>query len=574
MRSTVPDVASIAASVAATANDILTSIDRANEPTPRLPLPSAAADGISGLDARQATDHAPEATAGATGLADRIAHAEAEFQQGRRKELSHDHAAALNHFSEALAGFEAAGDEIATARTLRAISFIHDALGDFSLALDHQLRALEIDERAGITTNRAATLRTIGLVCSRTGDHATGLDFYRQSLALCATDRDAQERGKTLNNIGINLKNLGKLDEALAALSEALQLFEGLGLPLLQCATLNNLGLVHEKLGDEAAAERILRDALTRSESVCYVQGAAHAQMALGRLHAAQARYDEARERLHGALVICERHNIKLTWYECHEALAELYERLGDPAKALHHFRRFHQLEHDVQQESASNRLRAFAIQFQVAAAKRDAELQRSRQAELTRANAELDELNVSLTESNLQKTMLLDRLERQTFEDALTGLANRRRLDQRLADEFALAHRHGRPFAVAIADLDDFKKVNDRFSHAVGDAALRSLAKLISAQVRHTDLVARFGGEEFVLVLVQTDANAALNVCEKLRSVVERHAWDAIHPGLAITLSIGVCADTTLPGYERMLAAADRNLYLAKAGGRNRVVG
>jgi diguanylate cyclase (GGDEF)-like protein len=124
------------------------------------------------------------------------------------------------------------------------------------------------------------------------------------------------------------------------------------------------------------------------------------------------------------------------------------------------------------------------------------------------------------------------------------------------------------------MADLDDFKKVNDRFSHAVGDAALRSLAKLLSAQVRHTDLVARFGGEEFVLVLVQTDANAALNVCEKLRTAVERHAWDAIHPGLAITLSIGVCADTTLPGYERMLAAADRNLYLAKAGGRNRVVG
>jgi diguanylate cyclase (GGDEF)-like protein len=169
---------------------------------------------------------------------------------------------------------------------------------------------------------------------------------------------------------------------------------------------------------------------------------------------------------------------------------------------------------------------------------------------------------------------MLLDQLERQTYEDALTGLANRRRLDQRLADEFSLARRHDRPLAVAIADLDNFKMVNDRFSHAVGDAALRSLAKLLSSQVRHTDLVARFGGEEFVLVLVETDAEAALRVCEKLRNAVERHEWEAIHPGLTLTLSIGLCADTTLPGHERMLALADRNLYRAKAGGRNRVVG
>jgi diguanylate cyclase (GGDEF)-like protein len=563
-RSNVRNVAPLGTSGAASVGDILNRLDAAESDERTLPLPRT---GVAG-------NSVPEAATASAAPEQRVAHAESLYQQGRGRALLLDHAAALELFSRALEGFEAAGDEIATARTLRAISVIQDAQGDFSRALDHQLRALEIDERLGVTTNRAATLRTIGLVCSKTGDHATGLDFYRQSLALCVDERDTLERGKTLNNIGINLKNLGKCDEALAALSEAMQLFENLGLPLLQCATLNNIGLVHEKLGDAAAAERTLCEALARSETVAYVQGVAHAQVALGRLYAAQARYDEARERLHAALVICERHSIKLTGYECHEALAELYERLGDPATALQHFRRFHQLEHEVQVESASNKMRAFAIHFQVSAAKRDAELQRERQAVLTRANAELDALNVSLTEANLQKSMLLDQLEQQTYEDALTGLANRRRLDLRLADEFSLALRHGRPLAVAIADLDDFKKVNDRFSHAVGDAALRAVAKLISSQVRHTDLVARFGGEEFVLVLVQSDADAALKVCEKLRTAVKQFAWDTIHPGLALTLSIGVCADTTLPGHERMLAAADRNLYLAKANGRNRVVG
>jgi len=555
-------------------DEILTKLEAEREPRQRLPLLLAAADGISDVDARRALDHALEAAALATDLSDRAAHAEALYQQGRCSELLLDHGAALDLFVKALAGFEAIGNEVATAKTLRAISFIHDSLGDFARAFDHQLRALEIDERIGNTANRAATLRTIGLVCSKTGDHAAGLEFYRQSLALCTHERDALERGKTLNNVGINLKNLGQFQEALEALSEARQLFETLGLPMLQAATLNNLGLVHEKLGDPAAAERTLRDALLLSESIDYPQGIAHAHLALGRLSNAQSRNDEARERLHAALDICERHNIKLTWYESHEALAGYYERIGDPAKALHHFRRFHELEHEVQTESASNKLRAFAVQYQVAAAKREADLQRERQAVLTSANQDLDALNVSLIEANLEKTILLDQLERQTFEDALTGLANRRRLDQRLVDEFALALRHGRPLAVAIADLDHFKMVNDRFSHAVGDAVLRSIATLLASQVRHTDLVARFGGEEFVLVLVQSDADAARRVCEKLRQAVERHPWEVIHPELTLTVSIGVCADTTLPGHERMLAMADRNLYVAKAGGRNRVVG
>jgi diguanylate cyclase (GGDEF)-like protein len=565
VRDAVPDAVHVDA--------LLSRLDAARDPAQRLPLLFAAVAGISAADAHRALDLAVEAAAIAGELGDRRGLAEALFQQGRCRELLLDHGGALDLYGRALEVFEAVGDEIAVARALRAISFLQDVLGDFSHALEHQLRALEIDERNGITANRPVTLRTIGLVCSKTGDHAAGLEFYRQSLAACTDQRDDLERAKTLNNIGINLKNLDKLDESLVALTEALQLFEALGLPLLQCATLNNLGLVHDKLGDAAAAERTLRDALARSESLAYAQGIAHAQMALGRLYAARERNGEAQERLHAALRICERQSIKLTCFECHEALAALYERLGDSTRALHHFRRFHEIEREVHLESASNKLRAFAIQFQVATAKRDAELQRERQAVLTRANAELDELNISLTEANLQKTMLLDQLERQTFEDALTGLANRRRLDQRLADEFALALRHGRPLAVAIADLDNFKMVNDRHSHAVGDAALRAVAKLLSSQVRHTDLVARFGGEEFVLVLVETDADAALRVCEKLRAAVERHAWDAVHPGLALTISIGVCADTTLAGHERMLASADRNLYLAKAGGRNRVV-
>ena len=230
-----------------------------------------------------------------------------------------------------------------------------------------------------------------------------------------------------------------------------------------------------------------------------------------------------------------------------------------------------------MQSEAARDKLRALQIQFELAAAKREAELERERQEALTRANAELDALNISLTEANLQKTMLLDQLERQTYEDALTGLANRRRLDQRLADEFALALRHGRPLAVAMADLDHFKAVNDRFSHAVGDAALRATAKILAAQVRHTDLVARFGGEEFVIVLVETDARGrAAGVREAARRRSRSHNWTRDPPGLvAHDIDRRVRRTRRLPTHERMLAMArPQSLHGEGRGPQSRACG
>jgi diguanylate cyclase (GGDEF)-like protein len=213
-------------------------------------------------------------------------------------------------------------------------------------------------------------------------------------------------------------------------------------------------------------------------------------------------------------------------------------------------------------------------VHHEVEAARREAEMMRERQEALSKANADLEALNASLTEANVVRIALVDQLERQTYEDALTGLANRRRLDLRLAESFALVQRHGRPLAVAVADLDHFKRVNDDHSHAVGDAVLKALATLLQSQVRQTDLVARYGGEEFVLVLSETDAESARLVCEKVRVAVEEHHWSGLAPGLALTVSIGYCADTSLDSAERMLAAADAELYAAKAAGRNRVSG
>jgi diguanylate cyclase (GGDEF)-like protein len=112
---------------------------------------------------------------------------------------------------------------------------------------------------------------------------------------------------------------------------------------------------------------------------------------------------------------------------------------------------------------------------------------------------------------------------------------------------------------------------INDTFGHTVGDDVLKIIARLTTDSLRSKDVAARYGGEEFVLV-IHTNLGAAVMVCERLRKRIEGYAWEQIMPDLHITVTLGVCADTSLENHEKMLDAADKNLFIGKRNGKNQV--
>lgn len=194
------------------------------------------------------------------------------------------------------------------------------------------------------------------------------------------------------------------------------------------------------------------------------------------------------------------------------------------------------------------------------------------RTRELNQQKEELRKLSDSLRHANTEKERLLGQLEKQTKEDSLTGLFNRRYVDSRLETELRRAERFGHPAAVAFADIDHFKTINDRYSHMVGDDVLRAIADLLRRQCRAIDVIARYGGEEFLLYFPETAAADAARVCEKIRLAIEQHDWRWLHPELAVTISIGVTGAPPDYGADTLLSAADAKLYEAKRGGRNQV--
>ena len=191
----------------------------------------------------------------------------------------------------------------------------------------------------------------------------------------------------------------------------------------------------------------------------------------------------------------------------------------------------------------------------------------------------DLEQEKLKLESTNDDKARLLVQVadaakayERLSKEDSLTGLSNRRELDRILAHEFERAMRNGRPLSVALADVDFFKKINDLHSHAVGDNVLREVANVLKVGCRNIDMVGRYGGEEFVLVLPEADVEVARQICERLRVAIESFDWASKKPGLKVTMSFGLATLSNEPSYERLLALADGRLYDAKEGGRNRV--
>jgi diguanylate cyclase (GGDEF)-like protein len=194
-----------------------------------------------------------------------------------------------------------------------------------------------------------------------------------------------------------------------------------------------------------------------------------------------------------------------------------------------------------------------------------------------------VDGVRIQMGRDTVLKFSIQDELEMQAtrrlyesaMHDPLTGVYNRRYLDDHLAAEFAFAARHGSELALLLIDADHFKRVNDTWGHGAGDTALRALAGHLVRSVRSEDMIARFGGEEFAVLARETSASGALAVAERIRKSVERTPvqLDA-GQSVSLTVSIGVVHMGGNRAYltaQALLEAADEALYRAKEAGRNR---
>ncbi|OJF16030.1 tetratricopeptide repeat-containing diguanylate cyclase [Couchioplanes caeruleus] len=431
-------------------------------------------------------------------------------------------------------------------RPLRARSHFHLALthhylGDHSASLEHALASVELLEETAPAGLRIIYLVRLANSLVECGSLDAARERYAQAERLAIDSGDLTRQLLVLNNLAyteIEVGNdavAGKIVERMHAAVRAL----GRDYLVMECDTIANVQI---SAGDYAGAERTLAgiaDAPRWFEAHDVADARltlATAQRRLGALERAQATLDRCKAG-------CTTDDLRAVLVRAMAEQAELYAAAGRYADAFAEYKRFHAAAEDLRSRQQEARARTRQAMFETAEARREAE-----------------------------------RYREQARRDPLTGLYNRRFVDERLPHIVTHAIRAGAPLTVALVDLDHFKRINDTLSHDVGDRVLVTIADLLAASMDGQDkdaFVARMGGEEFLVVVPGLAEGAGRSWLNNLRRTVRDHPWAPITGELPVTVSIGAVAGPAAPGDDQaaLLAEADRNLYVAKRSGRDRVV-
>lgn len=446
---------------------------------------------------------------------------------------------------------------------LRWLAFGACDLGAFDVALQRAHEACEL-ARTLCPADQAMALNTLAGALERLGDPWQAERLMNEALPLARASGEAYPLLVTLNNLGAItigafylLRDSDADDEARAAMQrsrsatqEALDLTHLLPDPAFPVFVEGNLGEALVHLGELEEADERLARALERGRALGAQAQVWRIRCSMGEALLARGRHAEARATLAALLDELRSADPLATLFRVHHALHRACRALGDHAQALEHLEAYLRIE----RQRSTSQLRAQSRLFVTRV-----------EAEQARLQAERARLEAQIAHTRAAE------FEAHALSDQLTGLANRRHLDMQLPLLLGHAEQRAQPLTLALVDVDLFKSVNDRFGHAVGDRVLAALAQMLRENTRGSDLVARIGGEEFLLVLPDAPPADALEVCERLRARVAAHDWSVLAPGLTVTLSLGLAH---APDYaaQPLFERADAAMYRAKHLGRNRV--
>lgn len=503
---------------------------------------------------------------------DRQLDAEARHAVARCHFYLGDYMPALAYLLEAAQIYEDCGDHAGAATAFAGVGLCQHRLGANDDAVASMLRALESARTQQLPTLEVSIHNSLGsaLMAANRLDEAAKFLATGSELARATDNRSMLT--KLLLNESVLAKQRGDLragtDAAgaqaeyargLAQVTQALELARALGNPYDEAHCLGQTGTILRLLHSHAEADAILAETLELGRRLNEPHVQAEALMERGSSLVAQGRLVEAQQCLSEAIVLARRISARSVLAEACEVLSKVLEQAGDFERALALYKEFHAVREGELAGSRKHAATAAQLWLDFQDANRRATQYRERAESLAADHAALARKAKALTEASQQ--------------DPLTGLLNRRGMDARIDTLVEASDANDVPLTVALIDVDLFKRINDTFSHQVGDAVLRKVAGLIRDHCRQDDLPVRYGGDEFLLVLTGADVAMGTRVLQRLKRAADGYRWSDAAAGLKVTLSIGVATRTRGGTVAATIAVADQALYEAKAAGRNRIV-
>ena len=513
------------------------------------------AEQLIAIDAPRALATLQDALALATRLNDRRNRAMAYFLLGNVHFFTTNYAQAQQHYELGLQLTRQVQNAAIEIRCLNGLGVTVQVRGDFGAALEYFLAAMQLAQEQGDELGRLRVLSNISLLQSEMGEYEASLACHLDVLNL------GKQLGHELLYLGARVNIVGdyyflqRYEQALELAAEVL--------PALQEKSLNQYILILQTyvvmalvpLSRYAEAAALARELLPLAEQLQDHEFATRLRLGLGMALRQLGELQEAQAQLRLALTVARARELRVLERDTLQQLCELCAAQHNWRDAYEFAESYHTLERKLHAQDVDQKVRVMSAQMQVELLRREAELERSRTAELKKANVSLQTIQ--------------QQLAHQATHDDLTGLPNRAYFQTALTQY--LSDVEQRPFCVLLLDLDRFKHVNDTLGHNVGDQLLRAVGERLRALVRSGDLITRMGGDEFTLILpgIGTPQQAE-HVAHKVLDSLRRPFQVGAHQ-LHVTGSVGVALAprdgldaTTLQKH------ADIAMYRAKREGKS----
>ncbi|WP_221091290.1 GGDEF domain-containing protein [Deinococcus aquaedulcis] len=525
----------------------------------------AEADEQKYADARQALHLATQAYTLAQALQDEEGLAMAHIVLGGCAYYQSDYAAALTHYTQAYAlahdRFPAAAYRAATA-----LSVVHKQRGDYAQAMHCALTSLHLVHELGDLPGEARVLTNMGNIHWDIQAYDRALELHTQALERLEGVRldppspvHCTQEAITRLNLVVTRFHLGEHAQALSDSHGLLAQCQALHLDHPEAILRTYRALMFLEQGQVEEAEADSRQALEMHRASGDREHEAMTLIARGRLHLIRGEQPAALAPLQAALALAQRVALLRQVCDAHRWLAAALEQQHAFEAALQQYKAFHATWAQLHTLNLDHKTNILAVEANVVALRREAQWERERRAELEQANADLRRAEAAVRH-------LAD-------HDPLTGLPNRNLFLERLTQTLKLARRTPARHGVLFIDLDDFKQVNDTWGHAAGDEVLRQVAARLLGVVREADTVARFAGDEFV-VLAQciTGEDDLHRVGQRIIEVLQvpfSLGGSAVHIGASVGYAAYPDQAQDLDG---LLHGADTAMYQAKRAGKNRI--
>jgi len=508
---------------------------------------------------------------------------------------------AKKYYLNSLSIFTSLKNEKYEALANRMIGSVYNSMSDYSLALEFFYKSLKYYEKSNYIERYASLLNNMGVLQSDIGNSKKGLELYLKAKEIIKGSGYKSLESLLLNNIGTIYQDMGSLDKSLKYYSEALKIERARDNKLGIAIDLFNIGSIYIEKMQLIEAKKYIVESLKLSSQIEDKTGVVLSYISLAQIKKIQNNFKQALKFLQRAENEVKTIDSKELVKNIYEEYSYVFTAKHNYIKSIEYYNKTKKINNELLSKKSSKKLFEMRTRYETEKKEheiknlkynhtlKDYELNKKdlqkniffisfiivlfiiillfRQYRLKNTSNRLIQSKNTELESAYKSLVLV------ASTDPLTKLSNRRDVLKKISYELERMKRYKRSFAIIIGDIDDFKLINDTYGHDAGDEILVSLSKILKNSVRKQDTVSRWGGEEFLIFMPETDIIGGKVLAEKIRKIIETETFTYQNKNLNISLTFGVGEFNEGMDLNQCIKNADNALYKGKKAGKNCVV-